>query len=67
MSDNIAAARNIDWKRMGFLFLGIVLFAGVYWSPAWPDAVDPNGKAFALSPAQRRHRGLFVGRRLVGF
>ena len=49
MNANIAAARNIDWKRMGFLFLGIVLFAVVYGSPAWPDAVDPNGKGFALS------------------
>ncbi len=49
MSDNIAAAKNIDWKKMGFLFLGIVLFAVVYWAPVWPDAVDPMGKHFPLS------------------
>jgi sodium-dependent dicarboxylate transporter 2/3/5 len=49
MSDNIAAAKNIDWKKMGFLFLGIVLFAVVYWAPVWPDAVDPMGKNFPLS------------------
>jgi sodium-dependent dicarboxylate transporter 2/3/5 len=49
MSDNIAAAKNIDWKKMGFLFLGIVLFAVVYWAPVWPDAVDPMGKHFSLS------------------
>ncbi|MGW8303935.1 MAG: SLC13 family permease, partial [Desulfobacterales bacterium] len=34
---------------MGYLLLGVVLFAVVYWSPAWPDAVDPLGKHFPLS------------------
>jgi sodium-dependent dicarboxylate transporter 2/3/5 len=41
--------RNVDWKKMGFLFLGLALFAVVYWSPIWPDAVDPMGKNFPLS------------------
>jgi len=49
MSDNIAATRNIDWKKMGFLFLGIIFFAVAYWAPPWPDAVDPMGKHFPLS------------------
>jgi sodium-dependent dicarboxylate transporter 2/3/5 len=49
MSDDVAATRNIDWKKMGFLFLGMALFAVVYWAPAWPDAVDPMGKHFPLS------------------
>ncbi len=49
MSSDIAATRNIDWKKMGFLFLGIVLFAMVYWAPTWPDAIDPMGKHFPLS------------------
>jgi sodium-dependent dicarboxylate transporter 2/3/5 len=49
MSDDVAATRNIDWKKMGFLFLGMALFAVVNWSPAWPDAVDPMGKHFLLS------------------
>ncbi len=49
MVDHVAATRNIDWKKMRFLFLGIVLFAVVYWSPSWPDAVDPMGKHFPLS------------------
>jgi sodium-dependent dicarboxylate transporter 2/3/5 len=47
--DNIAAPNNIDWKKMGFLFLGIALFTVAYLSPAWPDAVDPMGKHFPLS------------------
>ncbi len=31
------------------MFLGVFLFAIVYYSPPWPDAVDPMGKHFALS------------------
>ncbi|MFC1577665.1 SLC13 family permease [Thermodesulfobacteriota bacterium] len=49
MSDDAALTRTIDWKKMGFLFLGLALFAVVYWSPIWPDAVDPMGKNFPLS------------------
>ena len=49
MTENFAATRNIDWKKMGFLFLGIVLFTVVYWAPAWPDTVDPMGKHFPLT------------------
>ncbi|MBW2580125.1 MAG: SLC13/DASS family transporter [Deltaproteobacteria bacterium] len=40
---------TFNWKRLVFLFLGIVLFAVVYYSPPWSDAVDPMGKEFALS------------------
>jgi sodium-dependent dicarboxylate transporter 2/3/5 len=49
VTENIAATRNVDWKKMGFLLLGIVLFTVVYLSPAWPEAVDPMGKHFPLS------------------
>ena len=49
MSSDIAVTRNIDWKKMGFLFLGLALFSVVYWAPTWPDAVDPMGKHFPLS------------------
>lgn len=40
---------TFNWKRLFFLFLGIVLFAVVYYSPPWSDAVDPMGMEFALS------------------
>ena len=36
-------------KRLFWLTIGLVLFAVIYFSPAWPDAVDPTGKMFALS------------------
>jgi len=41
--------RHIDWRRVVFIFIGIFLFAIVYYAPPWPDAVDPMGKHFALS------------------
>ena len=41
--------RAIDWKRIIFLFMGILLFALVYYSPPWSDAVDPMGEHFTLT------------------
>ena len=49
MDSDITATKPIDWKKTGFLFLGMVLFVVVYWAPAWPDAVDPMGKHFPLN------------------
>ncbi len=40
---------RVDWKKMGFLLLGVLLFSVVYYSPIWPDAVDPMGKHFELT------------------
>jgi sodium-dependent dicarboxylate transporter 2/3/5 len=60
MSDDIAAPMNIDWKKMGFLFLGIVLFTVVYWAPAWPDAIDPMGKYFPLSREAKGALAIFL-------
>ena len=60
MSDDVAATRNIDWKKMGFLFLGLALFAVVYWSPLWPEAVDPMGKHFPLSTEAKGAIAVFL-------
>ena len=50
MSDGVAnAPSQINWKRLVFLFSGIILFVVVYYSPTWPDAIDPMGKHFELS------------------
>ncbi|MGD8695078.1 MAG: SLC13 family permease [Syntrophobacterales bacterium] len=40
---------RLNWKRPFFLILGIVLFAFVYYSPQWSDAIDPLGEKFVLS------------------
>lgn len=45
------ASDTLDWQRLVFLFLGIFLFALVYYSPSWSVAVDPLGKEFILSRA----------------
>jgi len=41
--------RTIEWKRIFFLSMGILLFALVYYSPPWSDAVDPMGEHFTLT------------------
>jgi len=50
----------IDKRRIFFLCLGLFLFAAVYFSPAWPDAVNPNGEAFALTREAKAAIGLFL-------
>ena len=39
MSNDIVGDINsgVNWKKIGFLLLGMGLFAVVYWSPSWPD------------------------------
>lgn len=49
-----------DWKRVFSLILGIVLFGVVYYSPAWPDAIDPMGKHFTLSVEGKGALALFA-------
>jgi sodium-dependent dicarboxylate transporter 2/3/5 len=60
LSDDFAAIRYIDWKKMRFLSLGIVLFTVVYWAPAWPYAVDPMGKHFLLTPEAKGAIAVFL-------
>lgn len=55
-----AETRPIDWKRIFFLGLGLGLFVLVYYSSAWPDAVDPNGKRFALTTEAKGAIAVFL-------
>ncbi|WP_300667526.1 SLC13 family permease [Desulfoluna sp.] len=55
-----AESRPIDWKRIFFLALGLGLFALVNYSSAWPDAIDPNGEHFALSPQAKGAIAIFL-------
>lgn len=52
--------KRIDWKRTFFLTLGLALFAAVYFSPSWPDAIDPLGKHFELSREGKAAIALFL-------
>jgi sodium-dependent dicarboxylate transporter 2/3/5 len=49
-----------DWKRVLFIVLGLALFFWIYYMPAWPDAVDPTGKAFSLSREGKASIALFL-------
>jgi sodium-dependent dicarboxylate transporter 2/3/5 len=60
VADHVAATRNIDWKKIGFICLGIALFAVVYLAPPWPDAVDPMGKNFPLSREAKGALAVFL-------
>jgi solute carrier family 13 (sodium-dependent dicarboxylate transporter), member 2/3/5 len=50
----------IDWKRLIFMFTGIILFIVVYYSPPWPDAVDPLGESFVLSKEAKGALAVFL-------
>ncbi|MFC1729483.1 SLC13 family permease [candidate division KSB1 bacterium] len=52
--------QGVDKKRLSFLLLGIVLFFGVYYAPALPEAVDPTGKEVALTHQGKAALGLFL-------
>jgi sodium-dependent dicarboxylate transporter 2/3/5 len=54
------AGKQIDWKRLIFIFLGLGLFAAVYISPPWPDAVDPMGEHFVLTREGKAAVALFL-------
>ncbi len=51
---------RFDYKRTFFLLLGVVLFLVINYSPAWPDAIDPQGQAFVLTPQGKGALGLFL-------
>ncbi len=54
------SANTFDWKKLLFLLLGVTLFTVVYYSAQWPDAVDPDGKHFALSVAGKGAIAVFL-------
>lgn len=51
---------KIDWTRLIALVSGLVIFIVVYYSPSWPDAVDPMGKPFVLTPQGKGAIAVFL-------
>ena len=49
-----------DWKKLFILLAGLGVFLVIYFMPAWPDAVDPAGQSFTLSPQGKAAIGLFL-------
>ncbi|MCP4606328.1 MAG: SLC13/DASS family transporter [Proteobacteria bacterium] len=61
LSDEKLKVHNgIDRKRYIYMFLGLGLFVAVFFSPAWPAAVDPNGDSFPLSFEGKAAMALFL-------
>ena len=59
-AESVAVAQEkFNWTRLVFLLLGVILFVVVYFSPPWPDAVDPTGKHFELSRAGKGALAVF--------
>ena len=50
----------LDWKRIAFIIGGLALFAFIYYSPAWPDAIDPKGEHFILSKQAKGALAVFA-------
>ncbi len=49
-----------DLKKLCFTSLGILLFILAWYSPPWPDAVDPMGQHFVLSREGKGAIALFL-------
>ncbi|VEN74615.1 Transporter [Candidatus Desulfarcum epimagneticum] len=55
-----ANAMTMSWGKLAALLTGVILFAIVYYSPPWPDAIDPAGKHFLLSPQGKGAIAVFL-------
>jgi solute carrier family 13 (sodium-dependent dicarboxylate transporter), member 2/3/5 len=51
---------KFNWKRVLFILIGLGLFFWIFFMSPWPDAVDPGGKHFPLSPQGKGAIALFL-------
>jgi len=51
---------RVNWKRVLFTLIGILLFSVVFFSPPWPNAVDPAGQQFPLTREAKGALALFL-------
>ena len=56
----VSEKSQVNWSRIIFLLTGVFLFLAVYFSPPWPDAVDPMGKHFPLSKEGKGALAVFL-------
>lgn len=59
-STSALAKISLNWKPLLFMMIGIGLFLVVFYSPPWPDAIDPMGKHFILSQQAKGAIALFL-------
>ena len=55
-----AQQKSFNWSKLFLAMLGPALFFIVYYSPPWPDAVDPLGVSFALSREAKGALAVFL-------
>ncbi len=55
-----APSAGFDWTKWLALLGGLAIFLGFYFMPPLPDAIDPSGKVFQLSPEGKAAIGLFL-------
>ncbi len=55
-----ASEAGIDWRRWFFILLGMAAFLAVYYCPPLPEAIDPTGKHFVLSPQAKGAIAVFL-------
>jgi len=53
-------ARRIDFKRVFFILLGLTFFFTLYFLGPLPDAIDPKGEHFPLTPQGKSAIALFL-------
>ncbi len=51
---------RVPWGRVLPMLAGVLVFIVVHYSAPWPDAIDPNGKAFALSREGKGALAIFL-------
>jgi sodium-dependent dicarboxylate transporter 2/3/5 len=54
------AKEPFNWTRLVCMFTGIILFVVTYYSPMWPDAVDPMGEHFVLTKEGKGALAVFL-------
>jgi sodium-dependent dicarboxylate transporter 2/3/5 len=58
--ETFSKKKKFDWARISFITLGLALFFLFYFLNDLPEAVDPSGKHFAISPEGKMALGLFL-------
>lgn len=56
----VEAIAELDLRRIALILLGLFLFFWLYLADPLPDAVDPQGQRFALSPEGKAAIALFL-------
>ncbi|MBU4054652.1 MAG: SLC13 family permease [Proteobacteria bacterium] len=59
-NNDFAESTPFDWKKYLFMGIGILLFMIVYYAPPAPDAIDPMGAHFVLSPQAKGALAIFL-------